>query len=214
MILAHPRSKSNLMADCFKNYYGEIFNITILNKDTFEIQQSTRPDPTPISILWKQEWVHNYLEYLKEKLTADPNAVFKVFYHQIMFSPEARDLIQTLRPKIFYIYRKNELAAIKSYLLALKRGFSMNESTILTESFTVSPLQFLESYHYCVVLPKLARNLYKIDWSSTYEEFSYDNFPYAEQVPKIKPQNSSKEFSFIENEAEIDKWFNDVSQKY
>lgn len=206
MILAHPRSKSTLMADCFNLYYGEIFNINIINKKTFKIDADATIDQTPTYILWKQEWAQEYLKYVETLFLKSSDFAFKVFYEHIFYSEQAQDLIARINPTIISIHRTNELAAIKSNLIARKRGFTkLNEVKI--SKFTVEPKQFFESYLICVVFPKLAQQIYKPIWSTTYENFDINNFPYLQKTPVILSQNSEDIFNYIINEEDVNTWY-------
>lgn len=206
MILAHPRSKSTLLAECFQGFMGEIFNITIVDKKTFKMIDNPVPDSTPSNILWQQDWTSQYLKHLEEVLTGNDKAVFKVFYEHIIFSEAAQQLIQRLHPRIISIHRLNELKAIKSHLLAGKRGFSVREQKSIAP-FAVTPAQFFYSYRVCVALPKLARSIFDIQWSTTYEDFDPAQLTGRDRTPAVTPQNSEEVFHYIINEAEVDGWY-------
>lgn len=209
MILAHPRSKSTLMADCFlpENYLGEIFNLNVIDKKQFVIKQPLEMDPTPLSVLWKQEWAEQYLKYLEWSLKQNPKAVFKVFFEHIIDKPEAIELIKSLSPRVLFIMREDSLAAVKSFIIATKQGFSFNEQISRDGKIYVSPALFAEAYRRCVLLPKLAREIFKPDWETTYESFDPQGFSYSERTPVLKKQDSSVRFSQLSNEEEVDRWF-------
>jgi hypothetical protein len=208
MILSHPRARSTLMGNCFKEYWGEIFNINIVDKNTFEIPTVPVVDPMLNFLLWQEEWADRYLKYLEEKIKKSPNVCFKLFYDQIFHCARALDLIDRINPEVIFIRRANELEAIKSLLVAKKRGYSHNLQ-IECSPFMVTQQSFYYAYRVCVILPKLAKEKYQPVWCTTYEEFNIQTFPYREKMPpaNFKNQNSNDSFSLILNEAEVEKWY-------
>lgn len=206
MILAHPRSKSNLLSHCFKNNMGGIFNIKCIDKETYEIIPPQKIDMRNAVEVWKEPWAKEYLKYLEKKMTEVENIAFKVFFEHVASFPEGLDLIKRINPKVIHIYRKDSLKAIKSLLIAGRRGYTKAQERPY-QAFTVDYNEFLSCYHQCVTNPEMGRSTFKIEWSSTYEDFDPNAFPYAEKIPCIQPQNSEEVFSSIINEDQINDWF-------
>ncbi len=204
MILAHPRSRSTQVLNCFKNNLGEIFNLHIVNPESYEL--GSYLDPDPLFVISKKPWVKNYINYIFDKIEAESECAFKVFYEHIIFNNEIQNRLQTLSLTTIYIKRVDELAAIKSLLVAVKRGFT-KETEQKTTPFYTSPAAFYYAYTQCVIMPNLAKSIFKIDYETTYETFDTNNFPYLQIQPQTMRQDSVNTFQLLENELEIERWY-------
>lgn len=206
MILAHPRSRSTLMADCFNHYIGEIFNLGIINKSSFELESSVVNYDINYAEAWNEPWAQEYIRIIEKRLSSTPDLVFKVFLEQICTCPQILELIKRLNPTTISIERADKLSAIKSVLLAERRGFS-KAMQFETEPFTVSLIEFLNRYRQLVLYPRLWPIYFNVEWSTTYEAFKSDQFPYAQKKPEMQNQHSAESFNLIQNEKQIDEWF-------
>ena len=206
MILAHPRSKSSLLADCFNDYIGEIFNIRSIDKNTLIFDHTLNGDHRLASEIWRDAWAQKYFQNLEKKLTLDKDVCFKVFFDHIAHFPQGLELIRKINPTVIAISRQNKLHAIKSLLIAEMRGFAKHYEKAF-DPFTVTFYDFCMRYQQCVVEPKLLNQLFKPDWTTTYETFEPANFPYAQRLPELIYQNSAEVFSFILNEQVVEQWF-------
>ena len=210
MILAQPRSKSTLMAECFSNNHGEIFSIVQFYKESS--LNGHQKNASTLREIWQTDLGKDYLKHLEKKLTETENITFKVFMHHVIDVPEVLNLIKKINPRIFYIYRKNGIHAVKSLLIAEKRGFVKDEHRNFMP-FTVDFKSFYDSYSTCIIKTKMAHVYFKMDWTTTYEDFNPHTFPYAEKVPLLEAQKSEEFFTSILNETQVDDWFNTLQSK-
>ncbi len=206
LIIGHERSKSNLMTDCFETNLSEIFNLSIIDKNTFKRYQVLPSELKLNSELWRQSWSQEYLKYVEKLLLTKKYAVFKVFLDHIIHSQEAIKLIKRMHPRVFSIHRENQLDAIKSMLLAKKRGFHSTEQ-IAYEPFSVAEDEFFSAYQSCVLDYQILKKLFPPDWSTTYETFDPSMFHCGEKLPNTQAQNSKEAFEHILNLREVDQWY-------
>lgn len=209
MIIGHERSKSNLMTDCFETNLSEIFNLSIIDKKTFLRYQVLPSELELNSELWRQNWSQEYLKYVEDLLLTEKDAVFKVFLDHIIHSQEAIKLIERIHPRVFGIFRENQLDAIKSMLLAKIRGFHLTEQKVY-EPFVVREDEFILAYQSCVQDYQMLKKIFPPDWSTTYETFDPLMFYYGEKIPETRAQRSKEAFEHILNLREVDQWYQDV----
>lgn len=211
MIIGHERSKSNLLTDCFKINHSEIFNLSIIDKETFKTYETLPDKPEENNVLWRQDWSKRYLEYVESVLIQEKTAVFKVFLDHVIHSQCAIKLIKRLRPRVFSIHRENELDAIKSLILAKRCGFIYNEKS-LCEPFSVTEHEFFIVYQYIVANFKMLKLIFPPDWSTTYEKFNPQTFCHGEKISNMREQNSKERFDLILNQEEMLGWYKEANR--
>lgn len=211
MIIGHERSKSTLMSECFEINWSEIFNLSLIDKKTFQRYEVLPSELEPNSELWRQSWSQDYLKYLEDILQSEKYGVFKVFLDHIIHSSEAIKLIERINPRIFGIHRENKLDAIKSMLLAKKRGFHLAEHKEY-EPFIVYKDEFISAYQSCVSNYQTLKKIFSPNWSITYETFDPLMFYYGEKIPSTQPQHSMEAFEHILNLYEVDQWYQNAAK--
>ena len=169
MILAQPRSRSNLLGSAYPGYVNELFTPGWIQTTTFfkENRDLLKYGSGP-----GDQFAAAYAKHLRQTMHPNMDFTFKVHYCGIKDWPEAQELIEYWNPtEIIGCHRSNKKASVMSTLLADKHGYTSFHDLPHTP-FRVTKEQFDYAFERCV-----------IDWYAGLEVYTptewyeYDTIP-------------------------------------
>lgn len=217
MILAHPRSRSNLLGSAYPNYLNEVFTPGWI--ETTQFYKENR------ALLLKGKdydspFVRKYIQHLRDTLKPDMDFTFKVHYCGIKDWIEAQELIEYWNPgQIIACQRTNKKASVLSVLLADKHGYTSFHH-LPQLPFRVTKEQFDYGFERCVTDWYAGLKVY-----TPTEWFEYDTIPahicakfkwdqqryqaFLDEC-KYKNQKSDDRLNKIINLEQVNQWWDDA----
>jgi hypothetical protein len=214
MILAHPRSRSNLLGSAYPNYLNEVFTpgwieTTQFYRDNKEMLKHGTDYESP--------FVRKYIEHLRHTLKPDMDFTFKVHYCGVKNWPEAQDLIKYWSPSdIVACHRSNKKASLLSVLLADKQGYTSFHN-LPKQPFAVTEDQFNYGFERVVTDWFAGLAVYKpTEWyeydtipAQLCARFKWNDERYQAFLAecKYKDQRSKDRLWMITNMEQVNKWW-------